>query len=399
MDFGLSEEQEILRKVAREFLKNACPESFVREMENDERGYSPTLWHKIADLGWLGLAFPKECGGTEGSILDLTILYEEMGRTMFPSPHLSTVVLCGNTILAAGNNAQKTEFLPQITRGDLILAIALTEPSGSWDPEGITVRATADRDEYVIDGIKLFVHDAHIADYILCVTRTKDGATPEDGITLFLVDAKSPGLSYTILETIAGDKQSEVVFDKVRVPRKNMLGKLHGGWAPLWKVLQQGAVLLCAETVGAGWRLLELTVDYAKTRVQFDLPIGINQYVQDHCVQLLAEVSGMEWVTHQAAWKLSENLPCNSEVAIAKAWTSDAHVRACWRAHQVLSGVGQTTKHGLLPLYSRRAKVAQIYLGDSTYWRRKIAQQIDGWVLEMPTGKPLGLWEYRDSLA
>ena len=394
MDFTLSEEQEMLKKMARDFLESNCPESFVREMERDEKGYSPDLWHKIAELGWQGLIFPEKYGGAEGSFMDLAVLYEEMGRAMFPSPHLSTVVLGGLTILAAGNEEQKAEFLPKITNGDVILSLALTEPSASWDADGVAVRATADGDDYIIDGTKLFVHDAHIADYLLCVTRTKDGAVPEDGITLFLVDAKSPGISYTMLKTIDGsNKQSEVVFNKVRVPRKNMVGKLNGGWAPLARVLQQGAVMQCAEMVGAGQKVLEITVDYAKTRVQFGNPIGIYQWIQDHCIYLLNYVDGSRWVTYQAAWKLSENLPCDLEVAIGKAWTSDAYEKACWRAHQVLAGVGFTIERGLLPLFTTRAKVQQLYLGDSAYHRKKIAKLIENWSPEIPKGKPRGLWE------
>ena len=229
MDFAPSEEQEMLRRVARDFLEAECPESLVREMEEDDEGYSPEVWGKIADLGWLGLVYPEQYGGTGSSILDLAVLYEEMGRAMFPSPHLSTVVLCGLAILSAGSEKQKAELLPGIVNGSSILALALTEPESSWDgkawdPEGVTVRATPDGEDYVIDGTKLFVHDAHIADYLLCVTRTRNGAKPEDGITLFLADAKDPQISYTPLRTTAGDKQSEVVFDKVRVPRKNIVG-------------------------------------------------------------------------------------------------------------------------------------------------------------------------------
>lgn len=397
MDFALSEEQEMLKKTAHDFLESNCPESLVREMERDEKGYSADLWHKIAELGWLGIVFPEKYGGTGGSPLDLAILHEEMGRAMFPSPYLSTVVLCGLTILAAGNEEQKAELLPKIAKGDVILALALTEPSASWDAEGVTVQATADGDDYIINGTKLFVHDAHIADYLLCVTRTKDGAVPEEGVTLFLVDAKSPGLSYTLLKTMAGNnKQSEVIFNKVKVPRKNMVGKLNGGWAPLAKVLQQGAVMQCAEMVGAGQQILELTVDYAKTRVQFDNPIGVNQWIQDHCIYLFNCVDGSRWVTYQAAWRLSENLPCDMEVAIAKAWASDAHEQACWRAHQVLSGVGFTMERGVLPLYTRRAKVQQLYLGDSAYHRKKVAQLIENWSPTIPKGKARGLWEKRE---
>ena len=399
MDFILSEEQEMLKTMARDFLEKECPESFVREMEEDEDGYSPEVWRKIADLGWLGLVYPEKYGGTGGSILDLAVLYEEMGRAMFPSPHLSTVVLCGLTILAAGSEEQKEDLLPKIVKGDLILALALTEPQSSWDgkawePEGVTVPATADGDDYVINGTKFFVHDAHIADYLLCVTRTRDGAAPGDGITLFLVDAKSPGISYTLLDTVAGDKQSEVVFDKVRVPKKNMVGGLHGGWSPLAKVLQQGAVMLCVEMVGAGQVVLDIAVDFAKTRIQFEQPIGINQHIQEHCVQCLAYVRGSNWVTYQAAWRLSEGLPCDFEVAAAKAWTSDAIEMACWRAHQVLAGTGYETDVGLMPLYSRRARVAQLYLGDTAHWLNKVADEMEKWTpREKPRGKRLGLWD------
>lgn len=399
MDFSLSEEQEMLKKVARDFLEKECPESLVREMEEDEDGFSPELWRKIADLGWLGLIYPEKYGGSEGSILDMAILYEEIGRAMLPSPHLSTVVLCGLTLLAAGSEEQKASLLPKIVNGDLILSMALTEPESmwngnGWEPEGVTVSATAAGDDYIINGTKLFVRDAHIADYLLCVTRTRNGAKAGDGITLFLVDARSPGISSVLLKTTADDKQSEVVFDKVKVPKKNMVGELNGGWAPLAKVLQTGAVMLCAEMAGAGDRVLELAVDYAKTRIQFEQPIGVNQYIQEHCVYLLSEVSGAKWSTYQAAWTLSKGLPCDMEVAIAKAWTSDAHERACWHAHQVMAGVGYTTDAGVLPLYSRRAKSQQLYLGDSVHHLNKVAEQIDKWPsMEKPEGKPLGLWD------
>jgi len=399
MDFSLSEEQEMLKTAAHDFLENECPESLVREVEKGDEGYSPELWKKIADLGWLGLVYPEQYGGGGMSFLDLAVLYEEMGRAMFPSPHLSTVVLCGQTILDAGSEEQKADLLPKIANGELIMALALTEPESSWDgkawdAEGVTVSATADGDDYVINGTKLFVHDAHIADSLLVVARTKDGAKPEDGITLFLVDAKSPGISDTLLDTTAGDKQSEVVFDKVRVSKKNIVGELDGGWTPLAKVLQMGAVLVCAEMVGAGQRLLELTVDYAKTRIQFDMPIGINQYIQDHCVNLLSEIEGARWVTYQAAWKISDGLPCDYEVAVAKAWTSDGHERACWYAHQVHAGVGYTVDDGVLPLYSRRGKTQQYYLGDARHHLLKVAEQMDKWPApEKPRGKPLGIWD------
>ena len=180
----------------------------------------------------------------------------------------------------------------------------------------------------------------------------------------------------------------------MKVPKKNIVGKLNGGWAPLQKSVQVATVMLCAQMLGAGQRLLEITVDYAKTRIQFDMPIGINQYIQEHCVFLLREVNGARWSTYLAAWKLAEGEPADFEVAVAKAWGSDAHERACWRAHQVHGGVGYTVYDGVLPLFSRRGKTLQLYLGDTAYHKEKIAQILEGWPApRLPEGKPLGFWD------
>ena len=208
MDFSLNEEQEMVKTMARDFLETECPESVIRETTGSDDGYSPELWRKIAGLGWMGIILPEQYGGTEQSVIDLAVLYEEMGRGLFASPHLSTVVLCGNTILAAGSEEQKADLLPRIVNGEVILSLALAEPESSWDgkawePEGVTVSATPDGDDYIINGTKLFVHDAHVADSILCATRTKNGGAPEKGITLFLVDARSPGITCTLLDTVS----------------------------------------------------------------------------------------------------------------------------------------------------------------------------------------------------
>jgi alkylation response protein AidB-like acyl-CoA dehydrogenase len=399
MNFSLNERQAILKNMAREFLERECPEKIVRETTGDAKGFSPELWQKIADLGWLGLVYPEEYGGSRGNFLDMAILAEEMGRAMFPGPFLSTVILCGLTILAAGSEEQKAAIFPKIISGELILALALTEPQSVWegkdlDADGVTVSAVADGDEYIINGTKLFVHDALIADYFLCVTRTADGPAPEDGITLFLINSKSPGINCTLLKTTAGDKQCEVTFTSLRVPRNNMVGELNRGWSPLAKVIQQAVVLLCAMMLGGGQHALELAVDYAKSRIQFDLPIGINQHIQAHCCELLADVEGSRWITYQAAWLISENLPCDTEISLAKAWTNEAIEDAFERAHNVFAGVGSTTQDGIMPLHSKRARTAQLYLGDTAYHLEKIANTIEQWPEpEVPKGKPLGIFD------
>jgi alkylation response protein AidB-like acyl-CoA dehydrogenase len=405
MNFELSEEQQMLKKAARDFLENECPESVVREAEDSDSGYSAELWKKAAELGWLGLVYPEKYGGSAMSILDMAVLYEEMGRALFPSPHLSTVILGGLAILEAGSEEQKADLLPRIGKGELIMALALTEPEASWDgkgwlAEGVTVPATVEGSNYVINGTKLFVHDARIANYLLVAARTKKGRKPADGVTLFLVDAKSPGISYTVLRTTAGDKrQSEVVFDKVKVPAKNIVGKLHGGWAPLEKVLNIGAVLLSAQMVGSAEKATELAVDHAKTRIQFEMPIGIHNWVQEYCIMAFADVQGTRNLVYEAAWMLSQGIPCDLEVAMAKARANEACVDAHWQAHQVLAGVGFTTQDGVLPLHTRRGKVAQLYLGDTDHYMEKIAQQVEQWPEpEKPKGKPLGIFDVPEDL-
>ncbi len=399
MDFTYTEEQEMLRKMAREFLEKECPERFVRDMEKDPRGYSPGLWQKMADLGWQGLVFPEKFGGSAGTVTDMSVLYEEFGRALLPSPHLSTVILGGLTVLNAASEAQKTEFLPKIVNGKKVIALALTEPESSWDgkdwkPEAVTLRARQNGDDYVLNGAKMFVHDAAAADYLLVVTRTRATRNPTNGITLFMVDAKSPGIKITPLVTLSGDTQAEVVFNDVKVSRHNIIGQLHAGWEPLTRSIQVATVLLCAQMLGASQKLLEITLDYAKTRVQFDMPIGIHQYVQEHCVNLYADMDGIKWSTYLAAWKLTLNEPADFEVSVAKAWASDAFERICWYAHQVFAGVGFTSQHGVVPLYSKRGKVWQLYLGDTRFHKEKVVQQLEKWPApEMPQGQPLGLWD------
>jgi len=274
-----------------------------------------------------------------------------------------------------GSEEQKKELLPQIARGSLIVTMALTEPSATYTADGITVEAIADGDDFVISGTKLFVPNANVADYIICVVRTQKGSTGEDGISLFLVDTKTPGISCTLLKTIAGDKQCEVVFNNVRVPRKNMLGELNQGWSCVQKVLHQAAVGKCAEMIGGAQQVLEMTVDYVKQRVQFGHPIGSYQSIQNYCVQMATDVETSRFITYQAAWKISEGLPYTKEVAMAKAWVSDAYKRVTALGHQCCGGVAYIEDHDM-PLYTKRAKAAELAFGDADFNRELVAQEI-----------------------
>ena len=375
MDFALSEEQEMLRNSARDFLTKECPKTLIRQMETDEKGFPANLWKGMADLGWMGLVYPEQYGGSGMTFLDLAVLIEELGRAIVPVPFLSTVVYCGLPILAAGTDEQKKQFLPRIAKGDMIMALALTEPSASWDAGGIETKATPEGDHFVINGTKLFVQDAHIANYMLVVARTKEGKHKEEGITLFLVDAKSPGIKLTPLKTIASDKQFEVVFHNVKVPKKDILGKQDHGWAIIQDMIPKATLAQCAYMVGGAQQVLEMTVNYAKERVQFGKQIGSFQAIQHKCANMVTDVDGARFITYQAAWKMAEGLPTALEVSMAKAWVSEAYRRTCSEGHQIHGGIGFIKDHDM-QLYYRRAKANELAFGDAAHHRELVAQQI-----------------------
>ncbi|MBI2865843.1 MAG: acyl-CoA/acyl-ACP dehydrogenase [Chloroflexi bacterium] len=378
MDLGFTEEQEMLRKSTRDFLEKECPKKLVRDMEEHPTGHSPELWSKMANLGWLGLPFPEGYDGMGYGFLDLCVLLEEMGRALLPGPFFSTVVLAGQAILESGSEEQKRELLPKIANGELVMALAWTEPAASYAPSGIRLKAQAQGDSYILNGTKLFIHDAHAAGLLLVAART--GGTPRsaEGITLFLVDGRSPGTKTTPLATIASDKQCEVSFRGVAVPRGNILGgpsQEGKGWPVLEKLWLRGAVAECARMLGGAQWVLETTVQYAKERVQFGRPIGSFQAIQHYCANMAIDVDGARYITYEAAWAIDKGLPAVMAAARAKAWVSEAYRRTCATAHQVHGAIGFTKDHDL-QLYTRRAKAAEVRFGDTEHFREVVAQQL-----------------------
>lgn len=373
MDFSFTEEQEMLRKIARDFLATECPKDLVRKMVRDEKGYAPDLWNKIAELGWTGLIIPEQYGGIGGSFLDAVALVEEMGRACLPGPFHSS--LTGTlAILEMGSFRQQEELLPRIASGKLILTTAFSEPGVGYELDHLQCQASVEGNEYVINGTKLFVEHAHVADLILCAARSRHDARQE-GVDLFLVDAKAPSVGCTLIDTIAGDKQYRVVFKGARVPESSRLGETHTGKDRIKKLLETATVLKCAEMLGGAQQVLDMTVTYVKERVQFDHPIGSLQAIQHHCANMMIDLEGMRYITYLAAWKASENLPFSKEAAMAKAWSSEAYRRICDLAHQCHGAIGFCEDHDL-PLYSKRAKTFEFALGGAQYQRRFVAKEI-----------------------
>jgi alkylation response protein AidB-like acyl-CoA dehydrogenase len=375
MDISLSEEQELLQGSTRDFLQQECPIRLVRAMEEDEKGYDPNLWRQMAELGWLGLVLPESYSGSGGTMMDLVVLLEEFGRALVPGPFVPTAVLVGLPILWAGNDQQKQTYLPKLVQGELIGTLAWHEPSATSQPAGIETTADLQGEVYALHGTKLCVPYAHVADSLLVVARSGTGATPTDGITLFLVDAKTPGITITKLETIADDHQCEVVLNNVKVPRGQVLGEPGKGWGLVEQVRQYGAVAKCAEMVGIAQQAFEISLNYAKTRVQFGRPIGSFQAIKHKLANMVIDVDGSRYITYRAAWLLSEGLPAGQQIAAAKAWTNEACRRVVKEGQQVHGGIGYTREYDL-QLYTRRAKAAEIAFDDSDAHREAVATSL-----------------------
>ena len=374
MDFSLSEVQKMLRGEARSFLEKECPSQLVREMEKDEKGYPPQLWRQIAELGWMAVPFPEKYGGVDGNFIDLIVLIEEIGRACFPSPFVPTVVLGGLSILELGTEDQKDKLLPGIAAGDTICTLAWLEANNSYDPAVIACQASKEINGYHLQGTKLFVPDAHVADLLLVAARTKAGAQDGQSIALFVVDARSQGITCDPLKTISGEKQFEVKLD-VRVPKENMLGNTLNAGKLLQKISERAAIVKCAEMVGGAQRILEMTLSYVKERSQFGQPIGSFQAIQHHCANIAVDVETSRLNTYYAAWLLSEGLPASKHVAVAKAWVSEAYRRITSLSHQTHGAIG-FTKELDLELFVRRAKAGEIAFGDANFQRKIIAREL-----------------------
>jgi alkylation response protein AidB-like acyl-CoA dehydrogenase len=375
MDLSLTEEQQLLQDSARDFLRQECPTTHVRAMEEDETGYSPALWQQIADLGWTGLMFPEQYGGSGYSFIELCVLMEEFGRALLPSPFHSTVLTFGLPILFGGSAAQQQRYLSAIATGKLLGTLALTEPSASFEPSGVSVRAESRNGTFIINGTKLFVLNAHTADELLVAVRTRDSGGPENGISLLLVPGKAAGVDITPLHTIAADRQCEVEFRNVSVGADALVGKLNDGWSLIKKTLDHATVAKCAEMVGIAQVAFDMAVDYAKNRVQFGRPIGSFQAIKHKCSDMIIDVDGSRFITYRAAWCLAGGLEATKEISMAKAWTSDACRRVCAQAHQIHGGIGFTKEYDL-QLYFRRAKQGEVFYGDADLHREVVAQEI-----------------------
>ena len=373
MNFGFTEEQELLRKTARDFLGEHAPMQHVREFMEGPQRYSRELWKRMAELGWLGLALPERFGGAGLSMVELSIVLEELGRSLAPVPFLPTL-LAGFAVLEAGDEAQQREWLPGLSSGRAVATLAITEERGSEEPADIACTATRTGSGWQLRGRKLFVPDADVADWLVVVARI--GAGP--GLGLFCVPRTAAGVSIDALRSMDALRQLQrVELDGIQLPESSLLGANTDAWPKLERVLDRGRVMICAEMLGGAEKCLEDSVQYAKERIQFGKPIGVNQAIKHKCADMLFEVESAKSITYYAAWAAREdNAEAPLAAAMAKAYVSDAYRHASAENIQIHGGVGFTWEYDC-HLYFKRAKSDEAWLGDGSHHRERVAQMLN----------------------
>lgn len=372
MDLSLTESQEMLRHAARTFMEREAPRHAIVALQKAESSLVPDLWRKAARAGWLGIVVPPEYGGSGSTLGDAAVLHEELGRGPMPGPFFSSGILGALTVMEAGTAAQKQGLLPGVASGERVLTVAITEPNASWGPQGVTLAPQRLDGRYRLNGAKLFVADASSATDFLVAVRTGDG--PGD-LGLLLVDARTPGVSARRLAGFVS-WQGEVTFENVEVPVANLLGgRTDGGWAALQKALDKALPVLCSYMVGGCQQVFEMSVHHSRVRIQFGVPIGRFQRVQDHVVRLVNHLDSARWTTAEALWKLDTGRPATSAVHLAKAVASEAYLEACNAAHEVHAGQGSLVEYGLAA-HTQMSRTLFHYLGDPRWHKRRMAEAL-----------------------
>lgn len=378
MNFGLSETQQTIKNTAREFFSKECPIAHVRRVMETDTAFDAALWARCAEQGWTGMIFPERYDGFGLGMVEMAATLEEMGRALVPGPFISTVLLAGTVLDRAGSEEQKQKYLRAICRGDARSTLALLETSASWSPDAVQLAATRHADGgYELNGEKLFVADAGVADFLLVAARI------DRDLAVLIVPGGASGVTTTLTAGVDLTRRLyRVSFEHVVVPGEHLVARGGDARRAIDAALDVASVGLAAEMVGGMQQLVDLTVAYAKTRTQFGKPIGTFQAVQHHCVDMLVLLEGSRSAAYYAAWALSENDPqARVAVSVAKAYASDAYRDAGNKSIQVQGGMGFTWENDA-HLHYRRAKGSELACGDASFHRERIAQ----WLMDQPDG-------------
>ena len=375
MDLDLTEEQQMLRETAQKVCAEWAPITVVRAMEDDPAGYPADFWKQMAELGLLGLTLPEAYGGAGQSALEGMILYEELGRSLAPSPHFVSSVMSGGVLALAGSEELKRTWLPKIASGEAIVTPAWLEPNNGFGPDGVQMKATLKGNHYCLTGTKRHVQFASAATRLLVLARTGTGA---HDVELLLVDPRSPGIELTQQHSLASDTQYKVVFNDVRVPVADRIGVARSGWWTWHQVMHDGIILLAAQAMGGAQRALEMTVQYAKEREQFDKPLGAFQSIAHYLADASTTVDGGTTLVYEAAWARAAGKRVHRLAPMAKLFACQTFRDVTAMAQQVYGGMGFTIECDI-QLYFRRAKQLQMTWWDGRYLEELIARDtLDG---------------------
>ncbi len=370
MNFGFTEEQELLRAEVRKFLDQNAPLEQVRKFVETPEGFDRALWNRMAELGWVGLCVPETYGGVGLDLETLMVVLEETGRTLFPSPLVSTV-LASQAIARFGSEAQQAAWLPGLADGTRVGSFALIEESDDLAPEGVALRGEADGDEIVLSGTKTLVPDGAVADLLVVAFRGGDDA---ESLGLAVVERGAAGLGTTELTTMDLTKRmARLDFEGVRVSKDAILGEVAGGWAAIQWLVDLGAALVTAESAGAAENALAITTQFAKERIQFGEPIGRFQGVKHPLAQMYVDVENVKSLVYYAIWAIDQDDPgAPAAVSRAKALASDVFPGQGIDGVQLHGGVGYTWEYDI-QLYLKRGKWMRPVFGDADYHYERVA--------------------------
>ncbi|HEY3701258.1 MAG TPA: acyl-CoA dehydrogenase family protein [Acidimicrobiales bacterium] len=372
MELDFTSEQELLRDAVRGMCAKHASPDVVRQMEGDPIGYPDQLWAQLLETGILGLTLPERWGGSGMSMLDAVVVYEELGRTLAPSPHFVSSVMSGGVLALAGTDEQRDRWLAPIASGEAVVTPAWLEPGRGFGPVGVQLSATAEGDGWRLSGTKRHVEYAAAADRLLVLARCDPGP---DGVMLVLVDPRAEGVDLVLQSTVASDSQCRVELDGVFVPGDAVVGAAGAGWSAWDQVMRDGIVLLAAQAVGGARYALDITVQYAKDRFQFDKPLGAFQAISHYLADAVTRVDGAETLVWEAAWARSTGRSTERLAPMAKLFACQTFRDVTAMAQQVFGGVGFTVEYDI-QLYFRRAKQLQLSWWDPRYLEELVAVEV-----------------------
>jgi alkylation response protein AidB-like acyl-CoA dehydrogenase len=375
MALVLNEEQSMLRDSARGLISDKAPVSHLRQLRDskDATGFSRELWRSFAEMGFSGLLVPDSFGGSGLGCVEAGVVMEEIGRTLMPSPFLSTAVLAASALSRGGSAAQKSEYLPKIADGSLLAALAVDE-GAKHRPLQTKMQAVRSGNGFKLNGAKAFVVDGHTADLLIVAARTAGAAGERDGLTLFLVDPKAKGIETERTAMVDSHNAARIVFDNVEVNADGVLGEVDQGSALLEGILNIGRGTVASEMVGVSEEVFGRTVSYLKERKQFGKLIGEFQALQHRAAHLYVEIE----ITRAAVLKALQTLDGDFEnagaaVAVAKAKAGSTATLAVQEGVQMHGGMGMTDQFDI-GFFMKRARVCQELFGDSNFHADRLAR-------------------------